>query len=241
MAPSAKRVSLTTGVGILSFPRVFPTTAGKKDDGTPSYDIQILIPKSDKDSVRAILRAIKEVGEDKWGDKWKSVRTPLRDGDKEREELTEDGSTKGEKYPERLGHYFLNARSTKPVTVVDRKRVPITNPDDLYGGCKGKVAVTFYPYSMSGNHGVGVGLDGVQKIADGESFGTGGRPTVESMFDLLEDDDDDLDIEEDEAPVKKAPAKKTAAKKAAAKKKAEPVDEDDEDDLYGDLDDLDED
>ena len=258
MASSTKRVSLTTGIGIISFPRVFPSTAGKKNDGTPSYDIQVLIPKSDKDSVRAILRAIKEVGEDKWGDNWKQVRTPLRDGDKEKDELTEDGSTKEEKYPERLGHYFLNARSTKPVTVVDRQRVPITNENDLYGGCKGKIAVTFFPYSSSGNHGIGVGLDGVQKVADGEAFG-GSRPTVESMFDLLDDDEDGLDdndlgvgLDEDEvdepAP-KPSAAKKTAAKKTAAKKTAtrrkpepEPVDVDeDEEDLYGDLDDLDED
>lgn len=191
------RVSLTTGIGVLSFPRVFADTAGKKDDGTPSYDIQILIPKSDKASVRAILRAIKEVGEDKWGSNWSKVRTPLRDGDKEKDELTEDGSTKEEKYPERLGHYFLNARSTKPVTVVDRQRTPILNSDELYGGCKGKVAVTFYPYSVSGNHGIGVGLDGVQKVSDGEAFGGGGRPAIEAMFDLL-DDDDDLDVEIEE-------------------------------------------
>ena len=254
------RVSLTTGAGIISFPRVFPGTAGKKDDGSPSYDIQILIPKTDKDSVRAILRAIKEVGEAKWGDNWRKVRTPLRDGDKEKGELTEDGTTKEEKYPERLGHYFINARSTKPVAVVDRKRVPIVNSDELYGGCKGKIAITFYPYSTSGNHGVGVGLDGVQKISDGESFG-GGRPSVENMFDALDDDDDDdlySDVEdeiEDEieeepeekpAPRKRAAVKKAAApaaKKAAAKRKPEPepeIDiEEDEDDLYGDLDDLD--
>lgn len=251
-------VDLTTGIGTLSFPHVFASTASKNDKDETVYDIQFIIPKTQREDVRAILRAIKTVGEAKWGDKWKQVRAPLRDGDAEKDELTEDGSTKGEKYPERQGCYFLNARSTKPVGVYDRGRNPITSPDDLYGGCKGKIAVTFYPYSTSGNHGIGAGLNGVQKIADGEPFG-GGRPSVESMFDMLDDDDDlGLDDEGDaadevveEAPAtkpatKKAAAKKAPAKKAAAKKaEPEPVDEDDlladegggdEDDLYDDLD-----
>jgi hypothetical protein len=245
-------VDLTTGIGTLSFPHVFASTASKNDKEETVYDIQIIIPKTQRDDLRAILKAIKTVGEAKWGSNWKKVRTPLRDGDAEKDELTEDGTTKGEKYPERLGCYFLNARSSKPVGVYDRGRNPISNPDDLYGGCKGKIALTFYPYSTQGNHGIGAGLNGVQKIADGEPFGAG-RPSVESMFDLLEDDDDlgledgdldaDLDTPEEpeEKPAKKA-AKKAPAKKATtkAKAKAEPVDIDpDEDDLYGDLDDLD--
>lgn len=241
------KVDLTTGVGTVSFPRIFPSTAGKKDDGSPSFDIQLLIPKSDRETARAILTAIKQVGESKWGDKWKGARTPLRDGDREKDELTEDGSSKGEKYPERLGHWFLNARSTKPVGVYDRQRNLITNPDDVYAGCKAKVAVTFYAYSVSGNNGIGVGLNGVQKIADGQPLGSA-KPNVESMFDLLDEDDDELglddvdEIEEvEEAPVKRAPAKKAVAKKAPAKRaarKPEPVDiEEDEDDLYDDLED----
>jgi hypothetical protein len=218
-------VDITTGIGTLSFPRVFKETAGTNDKGETTYDVQFLIPKSDRDSVRAILLAIKKVGEAKWGANWKKVKTPLRDGDKERDELTEDGSTKGEKYPERDGCFFLNARSTKPVGVYDRQRNPILDSDQIYAGVKGKVAVTFYPYSNSGNHGVGCGLNGIQKISDGEPIGGGGKPSVESMFDLLDEDDDlgldegDLMDEPDEEPTP-PPAKKAAAKKAPAKKAA---------------------
>jgi hypothetical protein len=237
-------VDLTTGIGTLSFPRVFKETANKKDDGTPSYDIQFIISKQQKADVRALLLAIKKVGEARWGTKWKSVRNPLRDGDAEADDLTEDGSTKGEKYPERLGSYFINARSTKPVGVYGRDRSPILNPDEIYGGCQGKIAVTFYPYSTSGNHGIGVALNGVQKVSDGESFGSS-RPSVESMFDMLEEEDDldldeeMLDDEDEDEPEPEPKPRKRAAKKAPAKKakaKPEPVDED-EDDLYDDLDD----
>lgn len=254
MAESKQKVTvdLTTGVGTLSFPHVFATTASKNDKGETTYDIQIIIPKSQRDDVRAILLAIKKVGEAKWGANWKKVRTPLRDGDAEADELTEDGSTKAEKYPERLGCYFLNARSTKPVGVYDRLRNVITDANEIYGGCKGKIAVTFYAYSSNGNHGVGAGLNGVQKIGDGEAFG-GGRPSVESMFDLIEEEDDlDLedDFEDEEVEEKPAPKKRVAAKKAPAKKAAasrrrkpepEPEEDDEDDDMFDDLDDLDDD
>lgn len=260
MAEQKKTVDVTSGIGTLSFPRVFPSTAGvkKKDGVTKVYDLQFLIPKTDREQARALLKAIAEVGQAKWGDNWKKVRTPLRDADKEKDELTDDGTTtKGEKYPERLGHWFINCRSEKPVAVVDRTRNIITDPEQIYAGVKAKVSINFYPYSVEGNHGVGAGLNGVQKIADGEPIGGGGKPAVESMFDLLDDDDlgldDDADplADEPEPAAKPAPAKKAAAKKAPAKKaapKPAPEPEDDlsdlegegevgvEDDLYADLD-----
>lgn len=232
-------VDLTTGIGTLSFPHIFKETASTNDKGETVYDLQFIIPKSQREDVKALLVAIKKVGEAKWGANWKKVRSPLRDGDAEKDELTEDGSTKGDKYPERLGCYFLNARSTRPVGVYDRTRSPILDSGQIYAGCKVKVALSFYPYSMSGNHGIGCGLNGVQKIADGEAIGGGGKPSVESMFDMLDDEDldgldDDLDTEvEDEAP---APAKKAPAKKAAKKKPAPVEVDEDEDDLYDDLD-----
>lgn len=239
MATPRVTKDLTTTVGVCSFPKVFANTKSTKDDGTDDYNIQFIISKSDKEGVRAIMRAIKEVGEAKWGPAYKKVRIPLRNGDAEAGDLTEDGSTKGEKYPERLGCYFINARSAKPVAVIDRQRALITNSDELYAGCKVKVAVTFYPYSQAGNSGIGVALNGVQKVSDGEPIGGAGRPTIENMFDLLEDEDDeDLDMDDvDEVEETPPPAKKTAAKKAApakktaAKKAAAPapvVDEDDD-------------
>lgn len=239
MAGKKHTVDLTTGVTRLSFPHLFAGTEVTKDDGTKSFEGQFLIPKSDRDSVRALLKAIKEVGEAQWGEeKWKKVRQPLRDGDKEADDLTEDGSTKGEKYPERLGHYFFNARSRKPVGVFARDRSPITDADAVYGGCFVKAAISLYPYSISGNHGIGVSLNGVQFIRDGESLGST-RPAVESMFDLIDDEDiEDVDLDAEDEEVEEAkPAKKTTAAKKTAAKKAKAKDAD-EDDLYDDLDDI---
>lgn len=238
-------VDLTTGVGTLSFPRLHPDTVQPNDKGENVYECQILIPKTSKKELKALLSAIKTVGEAQFGDNWRKVRNPLRDGDKEADELTTDGSTKGDKYPERLGHYFMTARSKRPVVVVDRDRDVIHDSTVVYGGCKGRMSVQFYPYSTAGNHGIGASLNGVQKVSEGEPFGAGPK-AAETMFDIL-DDEDDVDLDEDfaddedeeeEAPVKKAPAKKAAAKKTPAKRKKPEPEEIDEDDLDDD-DDLD--
>lgn len=181
-------VDLTTGLGTISFPKIFPGTKGKNDKGEDSYEVQILIPKSDKKTVKALMEGIKTVGEAKWGSNYKKVRHPLRDGDKEAGDMTDDGKLRGEKYPERKGHYFLNARSKRPVGVYDRNRDPIHDENAVYGGCKGKIAITLYPYANNGNSGIGASLNGVQKVADGEAFG-GGAPAVESMFDVMEGED----------------------------------------------------
>lgn len=233
MAAKDFSVDITTGVGIISFPHVFADTASTNDRGETVYDLQLIIPKSQRADIKALLKAISTVGQDRWGDKWKQVRNPLRDGDKEADELTQDGSTKGEKYPERLGCYFINARSYQPVGVFDRSLRPITDSSALYGGCKGRISVTLKAYSHSGNHGISAWLNGVQKVGEGEPLGGSGMKSVESMFDMLDDVDldDDFDDEEEEAV-----APKTRTKAKIKKKKAQEPEELDED-----LDDLDDD
>ncbi len=167
------RVNLTTNPGRLSFPKFFPDNHGKKDDGTPSYETQLLIDKSDVDGVAALNAAVAEVAEAKWGKGWKKmgVTSPLRDGDKEKNELTRDGEKKKDKYPERLGHFFLNARSNRPVGVVDAKNEVITESGLVYGGSYARLNVNLYPYNNKGNLGVGVALEAVQKVSEGEPFG----------------------------------------------------------------------
>lgn len=218
MAVSKNKVTadVTTGTGILAFPKIFPDTAGKRDDGKPDYNIQILIPKSDKKTIKELVAAIRKVGEGTWGDKWTSpsIKNPLRDGDKEKDNLTEDGSTAGEKYPERLGHYFINARSTKPVGVVDQHRDLIVDSSKVYGGCKGRVSINFYPYTGT-SVGIAAGLNGVQFVADGEPFGNGGKPSIESMFDEISEEDEFNLNEIDDEPKK---SKKDKGKKSKDEK-----------------------
>lgn len=53
-------------------------------------------------------------------------------------------------------------------------------------------ALSFFPYEISGNRGVGVGIDNIMKIKDGESLC--GRPGTESDFAGVQFDDDEEDI-----------------------------------------------
>ena len=247
---SARR-SLTTGVGTCSFPHLFPATIRKRDDGSEGYEVQIIIPKSDRAACRALLTAVKEVGEEQWGANWKGVKNALHDGDREKNKITGDGTTAGERYPERANSFFFTARTKFPIAVVDRQRNLITDPGAVYAGCKIKLAVDVYAYSNQ-SQGIGFGLNGVQFVADGEPLGGGGKPAVETMFDVLDAlDDEELDedsFEDDEyeddepEPEPKPRARRTraAAKPAATRRRRkpepEPEPEDDEDDLYDDED-----
>lgn len=74
----------------------------------PKYSMSIIIPKSDKETlkkIKAAVEAAKQAGASKWGGKIpKNLKTPLRDGDEERPDQEEYA-----------GAYFLNASSkTRP-------------------------------------------------------------------------------------------------------------------------------
>ena len=237
------RVDLTTGTGIICFPKLSKAAAAdnKNDKGEPQFTLMFVIPKSQKADVAALKAAIAKVGKAKWGAKWSKVRNPLRDGDAEADEMTDSGETKGEKYPERLGCYFINVRSSRAVGIYDRARdiIDVNDPDnsEIYSGVKAKVALSLYPYSVNGNLGIGVGLNGVQKVGEGDMLGAA-RPSVESMFDDLGEPEEDEyegyepgdeDEEDEEEPEEKpAPRKRAAAKKTPARRKPEPEPEEDE-------------
>jgi hypothetical protein len=73
----------------------------------------------------------------------------------------------------------------------------------FYAGCYARATVTAYGYDRAGNIGVSFGLQGVQKLRDGEAFN--GRKPVEEQFEALDG--------EVSAPAAVAPA---AAKVTAA-------------------------
>ena len=85
--------------------------------------------------------------------------------------------------------YFINCNSTERPGVVDRKRVPITDPTVIYSGCYIRASINIYPFNTNGNRGVGAGLGNVQFWEDGEPLN--GRVRAEDEFDALDADDED--------------------------------------------------
>ena len=59
----------------------------------------------------------------------------------------------------------------------------ILDANEIYGGCYCKVNMNVYTFEQPLNKGVTIGLNGIQKWADGEALG-GGRPPLDEMFDV---------------------------------------------------------
>lgn len=183
MKVTAKRTGtkVTTGKVRLSYAHLFEPHA--IDGNEPKYSVSVIIPKSDKETLRAIKEAVneaKEQGKGKWGGKVPAnVKTPLRDGDVDREG--------DEAY---AGCYFLNANSKNKPGIVDVNVQPILDATEVYSGCYARLTLNFYAYNANGNKGVAAGLGNVQKLADGEPLG--GFTRAEDDFDVIESAEDDF-------------------------------------------------
>lgn len=156
--------------------------------GDPKYSVSLIIPKSDTKTIAKIEAAIQaayEEGESKLRGNSKTVpalsvlKTPLRDGDRERPD--------DEAY---RNSYFINANSATKPGIVDADRNPILDRSEVYSGVYGRASVNFYAFNSNGNKGIACGLNNLQKISDGEPLG--GKSRAEDDFDT-DDEDDFLD------------------------------------------------
>ena len=157
------------------------------NDGKPKYSVSLIIPKSDTatiDKIKAAIRVAYEEGESKLKGNGKfvpaleDIKTPLRDGDRER---------KGDEAY--ANSYFINANSDTAPGIVDANCQPILERSEVYSGVYGRASITFYAFNTNGNKGIACGLNNLQKIRDGEPLG--GKTRAEDDF-ATEDDDDFL-------------------------------------------------
>lgn len=155
--------------------------------GTPKYSVSLIIPKSDTvtvEKIRAAIKAAYEEGQGKLRGSGRSVpalesiKTPLRDGDKDRKG---DDAYKNS--------WFVNANSTTKPGVVDADRQPILDSSELYSGIIGRASINFYAYNTNGNKGIACGLNNIQKLADGTPLG--GHSRAEDDFADLDDENED--------------------------------------------------
>ena len=152
--------------------------------GPERYSVSVLIPKDDKETVKAINDAIDaaiEEGIAKFGGKKPNkaaIKLPLRDGDTERED---------EAY---AGHWFINANSKTAPQIVDKAVKPILDRDEVYSGCYARVSLNFYAFNSNGNKGIACGLGNIQKIRDGEPLG-GHSSAADDFSDYSDNTGDD--------------------------------------------------
>lgn len=154
----------------------------------PKYSVSLIIPKSDKVTLKKIKDAIEAAykeGEARLKGKGKTVpplnaiKTPLRDGDLERPD--------DEAYAD---SYFVNANSSTAPGIVDINRDPIIDRSEVYSGVYGRASINFYAFNSNGNKGIACGLNNLQKVRDGEPLG--GKSRAEDDFADLDDEDEDF-------------------------------------------------
>ena len=176
---------VVTGKVRFCYVNVFEPTAMNEGD-TPKYNICILIPKEDEKTLNAVRKATDaaiEIGKSKLvnsqGKISSNLKTPLRDGDLERE----DDSAYA-------GCYFINANSTRKPSIVDKDLNPIMDKGEFYSGCFGRASINFYAFNQSGNKGIACGLNNLQKLADGEMLAGGSSAEDDFGGDNAYSDDD---------------------------------------------------
>jgi len=173
----------------VSFPTVFKPRMFAGQQGDPKYSITMMFDKNNQEQMgflREVMKDLETALAQQWPDEAVRPRTPLvgetrspiKDGDKT---VNTNGIPLVEKNAEYAGHYILRASSTNKPVVVDANGQDIIDSNEIYGGCFCKVNFTTYAFTSPQNKGVTFGLNGVQKVEDGESFG-GGRMSKEDMF-----------------------------------------------------------
>lgn len=183
---------MITGECTLSYVHVWEPA--ETPSGDEKFSVSILIPEGDKGTLKLVDKCVKAAiarGLEKGKftkAQVKALRLPLRNGTEE----VENGE-KAEN-PEYRGHMFLNASSTRKPGVVGPDAKPILNQDDVYSGIIGRVDINFFPYNAAGNRGIGVGLNNIMKLRDGERLD--GRMKAEDAFkDYAIDEPDEGDLE----------------------------------------------
>lgn len=158
--------------------------------GDPKYSVTLLIPKSDTATVGKLKAAIAEACEVFCKRNGASAlpakpNHTLHDGDG----LRDSGEPYG---PECKGCYVITVSSKNKPVVVDNFRNEITDPGEVYSGCYGRAAINFFGYNSNGRKGISAGLLSIQKLHDGEPFGTVGSADDFNDGYSTEDDDDFL-------------------------------------------------
>lgn len=174
---------VVTGKVRLSYVNIFEPKA-PQGGGDEKYSVTLLIPKSDSSTVSKIKAAMSEARENfvaKNGANSLPAKPnhTLHDGDGVRES--------GDPYgPECKGCYVITVSSKQKPVIVDAFRNEITDAGEVYSGCYGRAAINFYGYNSNGKKGISAGLLSIQKLHDGEPFGTVG--SADDFDDDFKDD-----------------------------------------------------
>lgn len=172
----------------LSFPALWKPTSMDPDQ-EPKFQATFILDAGSPGH-KEVARAVKEVIASAWGGKAPGgLKLCLRDG-AEKSSLDGYGEDK----------VFFSARSARRPTVLTRDKRP-AEENELgapYAGCYVNGIVTLWAQDNKWGKRVNAALDGVQFVADGERFGSGGASP--DMFPDVAPGDDDEEEDRDGDP-----------------------------------------
>ena len=179
---NGKPINITLGPDVrFLWPYVFEKR--ENDDGEDKYEVLIQIPYSNKKAIALFEDAIdaavergysgelSEKSTFKKGTKEGALKIPLKDGDDKADEEYGDLFA---------GYMYATAKTQRRPTVLDENGQQILDPEEFYSGVLGAVSITLYPYNNRAQ-GVGVQLNHIMKLDDGERIG-GGVISAEDAF-----------------------------------------------------------
>jgi len=159
----------TTGEARLSYAHLYEPYSN--NGGEAKYSTTVLVPKSDVQTKARIDAAIEYAKQKGVAEKWNGVlppvvAVPVYDGDGVRPNGEPFGA-------ECKGCWVFTASNKNPVQMVDASMNPIVQKGELYSGCYARVCVSCFAYNSNGKRGIGIGLEAVQKLRDGDPLGGG--------------------------------------------------------------------
>ena len=185
---AVKHVTTTVGNPVrLSYAKLFVPEAD--DSGKLKYSTQILINKSDTETLTKIRTAMKMASDQRWGSAEnvpQGARVPLRDGD-----ASGLGGVPAKAVAGAApygGHFFMNLKSDYAPDVVDQAMIKITDSGQIVSGDYARVSMNCFAYDNKKGAGVSFGLANVQLVRKGEPLGD--KVSAEKEFESIPTDAD---------------------------------------------------
>ena len=163
-----------------AFVNLFEPKKKESPEEKDKYGMTMLF--GDGEDLSEIKALATQLMTEKFGDKksWpKGFHKPWRDqADKDKENENADGKT----YDGFVsGNLYMNGTSERKPEVVDENVKPILNRADVYSGCYMVAHITLFWFEKKTNKGIGVSINTVQKVGNGEPLG-GSPPSAASVF-----------------------------------------------------------
>ena len=190
MAGMARSEDFKTSEARLSFAQSLYKARTQKNSTRKKYGCTLIFPKSARADLEAKVFA---VCKDEWGDKAlemiknKLIKSPFLAGDSKEAR----SKTTGELHPGMGADVFfirVQANEDRPPWVRWKDKNTQETEATVYSGCYGKAVVNLFAWKNDeGGLGVSFGIQGFQKLRDGEKLGGSGGDDPEKWVETIED------------------------------------------------------